>query len=107
MGDELFIQNISLDKVTLRILLNIVDYTKFLKFKFYECRLTKNGINLLSSNLAKIDKPGLTIEISFNPIHDQKDFAIIIKDCFTNIILRCNHLDQKFASAASDSLKLL
>jgi hypothetical protein len=73
LTDEIFVQNLSLDKITLRILLNIVEYTKFLKFRFHECRITKNGLNLLANNLAKIDKPGLTIEISFNPIADPKD----------------------------------
>lgn len=78
-----------------------------MKFKFHECRITKNGLNLLANNLAKIDKPGLTIEISFNPITDCKDFAVIIKDCFTNIILRCNKLDKHFANAAVENLKIL
>jgi len=75
---ELLVQNLSLDKLTLRMLLTLVDHTHYNSFKFYDCRLSKNGFNLLNQSLAKLDP--VSLEISFNPVADPKLFTILLVD---------------------------
>lgn len=107
MNEELFVQNISLDKITLRMLMTIVEFNKLTKFRFYDCRISKNGINVFTTMFSKVDKPNLSIEISFNPVHDPKAFVPLFNDKFSSIILRCNELDVEFAKEVKQSLKSL
>lgn len=102
--DELFIQNLSLDKITLRMLFTLIDYTKCTRFRFYECRLSKNGFIVLNSFFAKIEKGSLSLEVSFNPLEEPKAFNLLFTDKFTVLSLRCNNLDINFAKEATESL---
>jgi len=105
--DELFVQNLSLDKITLRMLFTLVEWQKLLKFRFYECRMSKLGLQFLNNLFVKSDKSNLNLEISFNPISDNKLFTIFLQDRFTCLTLRCNELGPKFAKEAEENLSKL
>jgi len=90
--DELFIQKLSLDKITLRMLFTLIDYNRFTKFRFYDCRITKNSLIALNNLLTKNEKGTLSLEISFNSnnLIDSKHYAILVNDKYNTLILRHN-----------------